>query len=238
MPLVAAAGGRGSSRQGIDSGGNVACPLRGGTMAKGEKYNRQRHVITVDVDPKPKAKRRGGPGARRDTLFQAGNPHTWKKGQRGNPSGRAKGTGTKLISEAYTIRLKDSCMLPGLEDLTWAEAIALGMCMTASKGDTSAAREVRETTEGRIPQTMNIGGTIDYAAGKSAKDKVTSDAGQEERERFTNGVNSGCPGPSGHQNAIERPSAGRWYRAPSVALGARVASRAPSAVPIGWPSPP
>jgi Family of unknown function (DUF5681) len=148
-------------------------------MAKGEKYNRQRHVITVDVDPKPKPNRRGGPGARRDTLFQPGNRHAWKKGQSGNPSGRAKGTGTKLIGEAYTIRLKDSCMLPGLEDLTWAEAIALGMCMAAAKGETSAAREVRETTEGRIPQTLNLEGAIDYNAGKTAKERLLQKLGRK-----------------------------------------------------------
>ncbi len=70
-------------------------------------------------------------------------------------------------------------MLPGLEDLTWAEAIALGMCMAAAKGETSAAREVRETTEGRIPQTMNIGGTIDYAAGKSAKERLLQMLGKK-----------------------------------------------------------
>jgi hypothetical protein len=76
----------------------------------------------------------------------------------------------------------DNCMLPGFEDLTWAEAIALGMCMAAARGETSAAREVRETTEGRIPEVMNIGGTIDYDAGKSAKEMLLQQLGLVEQK--------------------------------------------------------
>jgi hypothetical protein len=81
----------------------------------------------------------------------------WKKGQSGNPTGRPKGAGAKLISQAYVIRLEEKCELPGLEDLTWAEAIALGMAKSAARGDTPAAKEIRETTEGKLPEHLRVG---------------------------------------------------------------------------------
>ena len=121
-------------------------------MTAGAKASRKRHIVTFNVDPEPKAKTRGGPGPRRDTLFQPGNPHAFRKGESGNPGGRTKGSGENLVSEAYSVRLTDKCVLPGLRNLTWAEAIALCMCTAAAHGDTGAAREIWQTKEGRIPR--------------------------------------------------------------------------------------
>lgn len=42
---------------------------------------------------------------------------------------------------------------------------------------TLAARELRQTTEGRIPERMNLGATIDYDAGKSAKELLMQQLG-------------------------------------------------------------
>ena len=141
-------------------------------MAHGKRYTHERHVITIDLERKPKLKSRGGPGARRDTLFQPGNPYAFKTGQSGNPKGRPQGTGAKLIRQAYSVRLTDICTLPGLENVTWVEAIALGLCRAAARGDITAARELRETTEGRVQERLNSAAGTDYDAGRSAKEML------------------------------------------------------------------
>ena len=151
-------------------------------MAPSEKSVRERHVIKIDVEHKPNPQRRGGPGARRDTLFQPGKPYAFKKGRSGNPKVRPKDAGTKLIRQAYSVRLTDTCTLPGLEKLTWAEAIAVGLCRAAARGDTHAARELRETTEDRILERLNATPDIDYDAGKSAKELLMQQLGVAESE--------------------------------------------------------
>jgi hypothetical protein len=82
----------------------------------------------------------------------------WKPGQSGNPSGRPKkSTDAKRLSDAYRIQLQEQCTAEGLEHLTWAEAIAVGMAQAAARGETTAAKELRETTEGKTPENIRIG---------------------------------------------------------------------------------
>ena len=57
---------------------------------------------------------------------------------------------------------------------TWAEVISMAMCWRAALGDTSAAKEIREVTEGRIAHVASVGDQIDYSAGKSAKELLMS----------------------------------------------------------------
>ena len=57
---------------------------------------------------------------------------------------------------------------------TWAEAMCFAMCWRATLYDTSAAKEIREVTEGRIAHVANVGDQIDYSAGKSAKELLMS----------------------------------------------------------------
>ena len=51
---------------------------------------------------------------------------------------------------------------------TLGEVLARGMCLRAALYDTAAAKEIREVTEGRIPNFMDDKGAIDYSAGKNA----------------------------------------------------------------------
>lgn len=83
--------------------------------------------------------------------------HIWKKGQSGNPKGKPKGTGEKVLSKAYVVRLEEKCDLAGLEHLTWAEAISLGLSRAAARGETGAAKEIREATEGKLPEHLRVG---------------------------------------------------------------------------------
>jgi hypothetical protein len=57
---------------------------------------------------------------------------------------------------------------------TWAEVISIAMCIRAALGDTSAAKEIREVTEGRTAHVANVGDQIDYSAGRSAKEMLMS----------------------------------------------------------------
>ena len=55
---------------------------------------------------------------------------------------------------------------------TWAEAMSFAMCSLATLYDTSAAKEIREVTEGRIAHVAKVGDESDYSAGKSAKEML------------------------------------------------------------------
>jgi hypothetical protein len=145
-------------------------------MAKAKKQVVRRvATLILDTVAKPKKPRKIAEASKK-TQFKKGNPYGFKKGQSGNPSGRPKGSGTKVVSEAYRIQLGRSVPASvaralGFDgSITWAEAMACGMIQAASRGEASAAKEVREVTEGRLPETSNINASIDYTAGASAKD--------------------------------------------------------------------
>lgn len=117
----------------------------------------------------------------------------WVKGQTGNPKGINawnKYPAVKAISKAYEIqlgeqipdKLKKAFGLKPSEDCTWARAIAMGMSEAASQGDTPAAKEMREVTEGRLPENISLIGKIDYNAGQTAKEQLMSKLGEEEKK--------------------------------------------------------
>lgn len=126
--------------------------------------------LDITPEPKQKAKPRGKP-------FEKGNTLGFPKGTSGNYAGRPKGTITKL-SVAYGAQLEEKlpasiCDVWGYdpnEPPTWAEAIAAGLARAAATGDTAAAKEIREVTEGKLPDKLKVEGKIDYTAGKAAKD--------------------------------------------------------------------
>jgi|SRR5580698_8973241 hypothetical protein len=76
----------------------------------------------------------------------------WKPGESGNPSGRPK---KRLLSEVYgehaELPLPEKLRLKlGLwEGATFADALTRGLFLSALDGNPSAARELREATEGR-----------------------------------------------------------------------------------------
>lgn len=139
---------------------------------------RVKEIIKVNVVPETPKKK----GRVRGTTFEKGNPYAWKKGQSGNPRGKAKGNGITVISKAYTAKLSQKVAPEVAEALgfdpehppTWAEAMATGMITRAISHDTAAAKEVREVTEGRLPESLSVDGKIDYTAGETAKDRLMS----------------------------------------------------------------
>ena len=144
------------------------------------KPNQKERLITLQVPlqskPRKKGKPRGNPAAIK--------PYQFQPGQSGNPSGRPKGT--NVLSTAYTIRLgnvvpNEVAAALGVDKCTWAEAIAIGMIRHAAMGDTAAAKEIREVTEGRVPAALNLEGKIDYSAGQTAKQQLMKMLGEPER---------------------------------------------------------
>src|ERR1019366_1869922 len=131
--------------------------------------------LLVTAIIKSKAQPRGRP-------FEKGNGYAVKPGEVRNRVGRrgpkpGAAAWAKLLSKGYTANL--SSRVPNaiakehdLKNVTWAELIAFGMAKAAAKGDTAAAREIREVTEGKLAETMNLTGHIDYTAGQTAKDQL------------------------------------------------------------------
>ena len=126
--------------------------------------------VKLLIEPERKKKRwKRGPSDPRNLVHPPGvvpkGCVPYKPGKSGNPLGSYGKTKTqsvtKLIGKAYRMRLGDICELPGCEGLTWAEAIAKGIIEVAAHGDVSAAREVRETTEGKTPDKVMVGGLED-----------------------------------------------------------------------------
>ena len=64
---------------------------------------------------------------------------------------------------------------------TWLDAIATGMLRRAAEGDVSAAKEIREVTEGRLPAQVDASRKIDYSAGQTAKQRLMKMLGELER---------------------------------------------------------
>ncbi len=111
----------------------------------------------------------------------------WKKGQSGNQNpktGRSyaayrnscverKDTlGLGVLSKAYKQHLTEQCILPGLEHLTWAEAVAYGIANAAVGGEVPAAKELREATEGKLPENLNVNAELSGALAIGAKQKL------------------------------------------------------------------
>lgn len=61
-----------------------------------------------------------------------------------------------MIVEPYRIVLEEACNLPGFEDTTWAEAIALGIARKAAQGHVSGAKEMREATEDKAVEKHEL----------------------------------------------------------------------------------
>jgi hypothetical protein len=128
-------------------------------------------IVIIGTGARPKLRPRGRP-------FKKGEGHAFqfKPGQSGNPGGKPK-IQQRMSAEydAFLARaIPDEVALavglpPGS---TWAEAIASAVIARAACGDVSAAREVRDVTEGHVPPSVNQEGKIDYAAGLDAKQQL------------------------------------------------------------------
>jgi hypothetical protein len=83
--------------------------------------------------------------------FAKGNPTAFKPGESGNPKGRPKSV---TLSEALRAQLGQ--VMPGEEEKTYAEKIALVLCEEASKGNVGAAKEIADRTEGKLRQSLDV----------------------------------------------------------------------------------
>jgi hypothetical protein len=96
---------------------------------------------------------------------------SWPAGVSPNPGGRPR---TKLLSAA----IRRFLAMPDPNDpknRTFAEQIALGLIREAVSGNVQAAKELREITEGKIPDKLEVG-----APGELDIDHLWQDATPEE----------------------------------------------------------
>jgi hypothetical protein len=131
----------------------------------GSKLKRPLNTLHVDLHVK---KEKGKPrGMRTDHLV----PHQFKPGQSGNPGGRPKGSGKVRISDAYASvmasqmpdEFKIAIGVDPQESFTWAEGMALQLLKKAINADSckpsfKAIQELREVTEGKLPDKNEFAG--------------------------------------------------------------------------------
>ena len=86
--------------------------------------------------------------------------------------------------------------------MSWAEAIAKGITNKAVEGDVSAARELRESTEGKTPDRVMVGGLED--APPIAHEMSEIDA---RLNTLLNGVPTQLSESSGKSGALGTPGA-------------------------------
>lgn len=76
--------------------------------------------------------------------LKKGIPFQWTAGKSGNPGGRPK---SAELSRAYREILSESC--PLMPELTYAQAIAVSLALSAVRGNLAAAAELCDRSEGR-----------------------------------------------------------------------------------------
>jgi hypothetical protein len=81
--------------------------------------------------------------------FTKDAPTAFKPGQSGNPAGRPKSI---TLSEAIRLQLAQTFN----DSRTYAEEIALVLCVTAAKGNVNAAREIADRTEGKPTTRVDL----------------------------------------------------------------------------------
>jgi hypothetical protein len=112
-------------------------------------------VVVVGTGTRQKLRPRGKP-------FKKGERHAFqfKPGQSGNPGGKPK-IHQRMRSEydALLARIVPDEILESLgipPGSTWAAAVALGVAGRAAAGDSNAAREMREATEGKVTERHEV----------------------------------------------------------------------------------
>ena len=97
------------------------------------------------------------------TAFKKDNPHRFKPGASGNPSGKSANDlklVTRSLREQLNVRAPDA-VAKGVgagRGASWAQCIACALLRGAVAGDTQASRLLIEMTEGKAPTALTIGG--------------------------------------------------------------------------------
>jgi hypothetical protein len=87
------------------------------------------------------------------------NLKPFKPGHPGGPGRRRigdNGIGEKFLVQSNTKGLASACTLEGFEGMTWAEAITISLMERAATGDVVAAKELRESTQGRAKEYCEV----------------------------------------------------------------------------------
>lgn len=108
-------------------------------------------------------------GNRKRTLPEAAKPFQFKPGQSGNPGGRPR---TKAVTEAYKSMLAEVDPRDP-QGRTYAEIIAGAQIKLASSGDTAAAREVCDRTEGKPRQALDVTAKLEEMESRNEEDVLT-----------------------------------------------------------------
>ena len=90
---------------------------------------------------------------RKDGTFAPGHKlgNRFKKGESGNPAGRAKST---RLTDALREQLAEE--MPNAPGKTIAEVIARALIKEAVKGNVQAAKEIADRTEGKPMQKLDV----------------------------------------------------------------------------------
>jgi len=121
-------------------------------------------ILKIQKVSFPKKKKPRGKGK----PFEKGNQHAITKGEKRNPKGLNQwGNGATLISEAsrqHLVRKVPKHIAKALgcaEGITFAEALAISASLHGINGNIAAAKELREITEGKTPETIYLSGGKD-----------------------------------------------------------------------------
>jgi|SRR5579862_923770 len=101
----------------------------------------------------------GGDG--NPVIAEAGKATRWQPGQSGNPGGRPRSLSARISDELRILLRSDCPTSTDGQQRTWAEVIALRLCLEAAKGNIHAATEIADRTEGRPPQAFTVGGGLE-----------------------------------------------------------------------------
>jgi len=116
--------------------------------------NARRSPPEINADNSVKISTNSTPSHKQVGGFAAGNPWRFQPGRSGNPKGRPRQPGPKLLSEI----LRQGLTQPFPQDLekSYAEVIASLILNSAGGGDLKAIAELLNRTEGRAPQSVGL----------------------------------------------------------------------------------
>jgi len=116
--------------------------------------NARRSPPEINADNSVKISTNSTPSHKQVGGFAAGNPWRFQRGRSGNPKGRPRQPGPKLLSDILRQGLTQP--FPQDHEKSYAEVIASLILNSAGGGDLKAIAELLDRTEGRAPQSVGV----------------------------------------------------------------------------------